>query len=355
MPLQSTSLIIVSSRLLVPSLERISPFIIILGSMNNQVVSTPMQVAEPRFLAHQMCDIDEDEGDVAKIASAASSSGQSPSSIMFAVDRLSGVFRVPDDAIERASNQEEADHQEEQEMVGNGSCGSKHCRRFLSPSFTATDGELSTFSEDTEEGADDEGESSGSDSISSLRFFPARRRQPTATLSIFRPSVSGIKRSSSDIEEEDEGEEERSSKRCCSAPPPICHANPICSDSDQEEGGSTSCDEEILRSPSSLPSVSSAQSLFAGNYSSPFGQSISISPIEPSSTSPFTSLFFAEAMPATTIVTNNARGAGASITPNHLQHPLSFQDMTSMKATNVVADEDVLNQGMIEYEDDEEN
>ena len=123
-------------------------------------------ITESNFFDHE-----EDERDV-KIAS---TSTRSPTTV-FAVDDLSSDFRMSDDAIEQRSVIE---HQEKD-------ASSNSRRRCFIPSSFTTDGELSTFSEDTEEG-DEEASDDGNDHHS-----PSTGRRRISPLSIFRP-VRGIK------------------------------------------------------------------------------------------------------------------------------------------------------------------
>ena len=228
------------------------------------------RVAESRFSAHQ-----EDERD-AKFASA---STRSPTTV-FAVEELSSVFRMPDDAIERISV---IDHQ-----------ASRRCLTL--PSFT-TDGELSTFSEDKE--GDEEASDDENDHPS--RFtLRSRRRAP---LSIFRP-VSGKRQ----YEHEQHVNTTPTKRRACSAQL-LCHANPI--------GSDDACDE--------IPLLSSSFS-----FASPLKR---VCRSSCSSTSSSLTSLFAEALPAT--IRSN-RADTFSVTPQHLQHPLSFEALPILKATNTI-------------------
>ena len=240
-------------------------------------------VAESHFSAHQ-----EDERDV-KFTSA---STRSPTTV-FAVDDLTSVFRMPDDAIERGIAM---DHQEQD-------AGSNSLHRCLTlPSFT-TDGELSTFSEDKE--GDEEASDDENDHPS--RFtLRSRRRAP---LSIFRP-VSGKRQY--EHEQHVNTLDTPTKRRTCSAPL-LCRANSV--------GSDDGCDE--------IPFLSSAYS-----FASPVKRVCHSS--SSSTSSSFTSLF-AEAMPAT-IRSNEADTF--SITPQHLQHPLLFESLPISRATNIMKIDD---------------
>ena len=251
--------------------------------MNHQF-SSPIyrsnnMVAESHFFDHE----DDDERDAKIIASA---STRSPTTV-FAVDELSSVFRVPDDAIERVSD------------------ASSNSRRFLTPSSFTTDGELSTFSEDTEEG-DEEASDDGNDHQS-----PSTGRRRISSLSIFRP-VSGTKRRC-DFQEHEHHANTPNKRRACSAPV-LCHANPIASD-DISDG---------------IPLLSPSYSL-----ASPFKRICRSS--SSSASSSFTSLFH-EALPAT--IRSNQAGT-FSITPQHLHHPLSFEALPILRATYIIKTDDI--------------
>mmetsp|Transcript_43435 Transcript_43435/g.78041 ORF Transcript_43435/g.78041 Transcript_43435/m.78041 type:complete len:262 (-) Transcript_43435:834-1619(-) len=244
-------------------------------------------VSESHFFAHE-----EDECD-AKIASA---STRSPTTV-FAVDELSSVFRVPDDAIERGSV---FDNQERE-------AGSNWRRRCLTPSSFTTDGELSTFSEDTEEG-NEETSDDGNDHQSPFTGY-SRRRSP---LSIFRP-VSGTKRRYDFQEREHHANTTPTKRRACSAQL-LCHANPI--------GSDDVCDE--------IPLLSSSYS-----FASPLKR---VCRSSSSSTSSSLTSLFAEALPAT-IRSNQADAF--SVTPQLLQHPLSFEALPILRATNIIKTDDI--------------
>jgi len=251
-------------------------------------------VSESHFFAHE-----EDECD-AKIASA---STRSPTTV-FAVDELSSVFRVPDDAIERGSV---FDNQERE-------AGSNWRRRCLTPSSFTTDGELSTFSEDTEEG-NEETSDDGNDHQSPFTGY-SRRRSP---LSIFRP-VSGTKRRCEFQENEHHhhaNTTHTNKRRACSAPL-LCHANPIVS-------GDTICDE--------IPLLSSSYSF---DSPSPFKRVCRRSGSSSTSSS-FTSLFAEALLPATIGIGSNQADT-FSIMP---QHPLSFEAFPISRATNIIKTGDI--------------
>jgi len=234
-------------------------------------------VSESHFFDHE-----EDELD-AKIASA---SARSPTTV-FAVNELSSVFRVPDDAIERVSD-----------------ASSNSRRRFLTPSSFTTDGELSTFSEDTEDG--DEEAIDGND-------------HPSPFTLIFRP-VSGTKRRCEFQENEHHhhaNTTHTNKRRACSAPL-LCHANPIVS-------GDTICDE--------IPLLSSSYSF---DSPSPFKRVCRRSGSSSTSSS-FTSLFAEALLPATIGIGSNQADT-FSIMP---QHPLSFEAFPISRATNIIKTGDI--------------
>eukprot|EP00578_Thalassiosira_sp_NH16_P008336 CAMPEP_0181113556 /NCGR_PEP_ID=MMETSP1071-20121207/20411_1 /TAXON_ID=35127 /ORGANISM="Thalassiosira sp., Strain NH16" /LENGTH=303 /DNA_ID=CAMNT_0023197603 /DNA_START=200 /DNA_END=1111 /DNA_ORIENTATION=- len=277
-------------------------------------------VDESSFFGHQ-------ELEFGTKASSSAPSTRSPTTV-FAVDELSGVFRVPDDAIER-----DAARQGKETRCGGATTiiGGPR-RRCLTPAYSlTTDGELSTFSEDTEEndGSDD------SDDDHLVFRFPAirsRRRSSTSTTtpvtSIFRPVSGGTKRRCAFDDDDDEdlrgsSSPGRAAKRSCSAPS-LCHANPIGSD------GGDDChddDDESSSSSSSYPFLSASSS-----SASPFKR---ICRSGPPATSSFSSFFADEALSAT-IGSDRAFVADAntvSIAPaaQYLQHPLSFQRLPAMK------------------------
>ena len=173
------------------------------------------------------------------------------------------------------------------------------------PSSFTTDGELSIFSEDTEEGVE-EASDDGNDHQS-----PSTGRRRISPLSIFRP-VSGTKRRC-DFQEHEHHANTPNKRRACSAPL-LCHANSIVSDD--------ACD--------GIPLLSSSYS-----FASPFKRVCRSS--SSSASSSFTSLF-AEALPAT-IRSNQADTF--SITPQHLHHPLSFEALPILRATNDIKTDDM--------------
>lgn len=191
-----------------------------------------------------------------------STSARSPATV-FAVDDLNSVFRVPDAAVERGSLRAPERH-------AKGACGR---RRALAPrpapSF-ATDGELSTFSEDTEE--DD----------------AAGRPQA----SIFRPA-SGAKRHCEEPDAYDHNGRPRTptKRRACGAPPLLRHANPVRSEDEDQRG-------------------------FA--FSSPFRPSAS----------PFSALFTETATPLGGSIQRREGEPSPSTAPQHLSHPLANLELT---------------------------
>ena len=259
-----------------------------------------------------------------KAASAFSSASpptRSPTTV-FAIDEVSSVFRVPDDAVERrgppvpGAARLNADRQA---PSAGASVGLIRRARCLTPSF-GTDGELSTFSEES-----DETSSNGSDSDEEHFRFPARRSGNSSSLrSIFRP-VSGIKRRSCEYDEDNDDEfaDCTPAKRSCSAPT-LRHANPIGSSDDD---GCENDEQPLLLSPAR--SFASPFKRVCRNDSGFATASVAIS-------SPYSSLF-AETGAYPTTISPNGQDVGAdegaaatlSIAPcGHLhldlEHPLSF-------------------------------
>lgn len=249
--------------------------------------SNSSMFTEPHFIAYP----DADECDVVKVAS--TSTTRSPNTVIFAIDELSSVFRVADnhDGIEHDSF---IVHRTEEAVMDNSNSMLRRAR-YLTPSSFTTDGELSTFSEDTEEASD---ESSGSDDVDEHpnRFYPRRRR--ATAMSIFRAS-SGTKRRCEFEQHGDDDDITNPTKRSCSAPS-LCHANPIGSDDgcDDEE-------EELSLSSSSYCSFASPFKRIcrSGNFTADTATAPS-----------FTSLF---SEPTSTL-------PAATTTLKHLQHPLSL-------------------------------
>mmetsp|Transcript_20683 Transcript_20683/g.43179 ORF Transcript_20683/g.43179 Transcript_20683/m.43179 type:complete len:278 (+) Transcript_20683:120-953(+) len=239
-----------------------------------------------------------------------SSSTRSPTSV-FAAAELNDVFRAP-------GNTSDVDDQEK-----NSGPAISHNRRPISPSLfctLATDGELSTYSEDTEEDDDD-----GADGIFRPRFTLQRRRN--SSQSIFR--------STSD----DHDNSPTKKKRRFNAPP-LCHANPIviCDGSG---------DDDDVCDSSYLPIMPSTYSL-ASSFKNVCHDRSCLSQTDASS---FTSLFADNTATirnnhvATTIIDNQSVEAAMealdrstspfSIMPRQLTHPLSFEALPILKATHV--------------------
>mmetsp|Transcript_43432 Transcript_43432/g.78028 ORF Transcript_43432/g.78028 Transcript_43432/m.78028 type:complete len:181 (-) Transcript_43432:834-1376(-) len=174
------------------------------------------------------------------------------------------------------------------------------------PSSFTTDGELSIFSEDTEEGVE-EASDDGNDHQS-----PSTGRRRISPLSIFRP-VSGTKRRYDFQEREHHANTTPTKRRACSAQL-LCHANPI--------GSDDVCDE--------IPLLSSSYS-----FASPLKR---VCRSSSSSTSSSLTSLFAEALPAT-IRSNQADAF--SVTPQLLQHPLSFEALPILRATNIIKTDDI--------------
>lgn len=238
------------------------------------------------------------DNDAKSAMALAPSSTISPTTV-FAVDELSSVFRVPDDAVERSSAQTDRQNQ----VTGCGTLCHGRRSRCLTPSFT-TDGEMSTFSEDTESGDDEEA------------YHVYRRRQ--SSLSIFRPVGSPphdmVNKKRQACHDDDDGDANvtPTKRRACCAHPLIRHANPV-------RGNSDDCDE---LSPSSHPVCSSPFSTrlcrAESSVISPGADSVALE----ASPSPYTSLF-AE---ATLRNSHASRADTFSIVPKHLRHPLSVVD-----------------------------
>lgn len=259
--------------------------------MDHQSFASPIQsiyrnsVAEPRYFAHE-----DDKYDI----KSSSNNSRSPATV-FAVDdqQLISVFRVPDHSIERAGYL--CGVIEKANSSGITSSLS-HRRRCLTPSSFTTDGELSTFSEDTEEGVADEDDARISSDNNDHYQFSLRRRR--SALSIFRP-VSGSKRPSCDFDEDDGGivSSTTPTKRRCTTRPMLCHANPIGSSDDDSFG------ERAASSPSS-------------SSTSPFRRIYRSSSITASSS--YTPLF------TETLPVRADRDPIPSSNKNFLDHPLSF-------------------------------
>jgi hypothetical protein len=201
-------------------------------------------------------------------------------------------------------------HQDETAMNNSSNNGPMLRRaRYITPSSFNTDGELSTFSEDTEEGSD---ESSGSDDNDEQqhRFYPRRLR--SSALSIFRAS-SGTKRRCEFEQHGDDDNITNPAKRSCSAPL-LCHANPVCSDDgcDEEE-------EELSFSSSSYYCFASPfKRICRGGNSTAYTSNDTL----------YTSLFTepTATLPIAGTITSNADNVVVSnITLKHLQHPLSLE------------------------------
>lgn len=151
-----------------------------------------------------------------------SNTSYSPTTV-FAVDELHSVFRASDDRdlLQAPSIPENVD---------------AIAKKRTNSSF-ATDGEMSTFSEDDEE-----------DTVASVGI-PLRR----AALSIFRP-ISGTKRPHCLLVHSSSGDEmdighKNIFKRSDSSTPLVCRANPIRGE-DSDDESSTSSNKRLRRTPS---------------------------------------------------------------------------------------------------------
>lgn len=274
--------------------------------MDQQFHSSPIQTmystnmfTEPHYIAYPD---DVDECDIAKAA--ATSSTRSPNTVIFAVDELSSVFRVADDHIEH-DDSFLIHHQDETSMNNKNTGSTTMLRRgrYLTPSSFTTDGELSTFSEDTEEGSDESSGSDDNDEQHQHRFYPRRR---SSAMSIFRAS-SGTKRR---CEFEEDDEINILTKRSCSAPL-ICHANPI--------GSDDGCDDEEELSLSSASSYA---------FASPFKRicrSGNSTAADNTDTITFTSLFSESTTTLPAAAASSNIGNVKNVTLTHLHHPLSLE------------------------------
>jgi len=248
------------------------------------------------------------------------SSSRSPTTV-FAVAELNNVFRVPDNVIECSVDS--------QEKENTGSTNGRLCQPFA-PSLIcsfATDSELSTFSEDTEEGDEAETQDLSSD-IHRSRFIVQRRRR--SSRSIFRPILNGNKRrcDSTDEDHEEHDYSTPAKKRRISAPS-IGRANPI-GGSDDDDG----CDNDLTSMRSSSNSFASPlKRVYRGDSCSSNSSYIS-----PGGTSSFTSLFASDAA-----VISNTQALEAMVDercvntllvmPRQLTHPLSFQAIHILNAS----------------------
>ena len=271
----------------------------------------------------------DDCGIANKAAAAASSSTRSPNTVIFAVDELSSVFRVADDhksfMIHHHPSSSSSHQDEEPSMSNNHNSGATTMlrrARYLTPSSFTTDGELSTFSEDTEEDASSDTSYSGSDDNNDellqhqhrFRFYPRRRR---SAMSIFRSSTNGTKRRCDEFEHQEDDDYidiSNPTKRSCSAPL-LCHANPI--------GSDDGCDDE--EALSIISSTSSSSSIATSPYKRicrTSGNSTADTTSTTLNNTPFPSLFneMTSTLPPTTTTT-----ATNNITLTHLHHPLSLE------------------------------
>lgn len=263
--------------------------------IQTMIHSKSSMFTEPHFIAYP----DADECDVVKAAST-SPTTRSPNTVIFAVDELSSVFRVADnhDGIDHDSF---IVHQTDEATIDSNN-GTLRRARYLTPSSFTTDGELSTFSEDTEEASD---ESSGCDDVDEhpIRFYPRRRR--STAMSIFRAS-SGTKRRCEFEQHGDDDDITNPTKRSCSAPS-LCHANPIGSDDgcDDEE-------EELSLSSSSYYTFASPFKRICrnGNFT-----------VDTATAPSFTSL----------LSESTSTLPAATTTLKHLQHPLSLDSSVFAK------------------------
>jgi len=251
------------------------------------------------------------------------SNARSPTSV-FAVAALNNVFRAPDNTSEVGDQEKE--------------------NRPLAPSLIcsfATDAELSTFSDDTE---DTEGDGDNNEVDHDIIFRPrfALQRRRKSSQSIFR--------SASDDDHDDNSPTKK--KRRFSAPP-LCRANDICS-CDGDDDDDNACDATsdlppiLLSSSPSYSFVSSFKNVCHDHDSSYISQT---------NTSSFTSLFAANNAAASGIISLSVSGEAAvdavdrrstspffSIMPRQLTYPLFLEAMPILRATTITsADDDVEN------------
>ncbi|KAL7501215.1 hypothetical protein ACHAWT_011147 [Skeletonema menzelii] len=230
------------------------------------------------------------------LEASASSDAQSASNTIFAADELDSVFRIGS-----TNDSTQSQHGGLQARDSNS-----RRRRFISPSF-ATDGELSTFSDEDNDASDDSQENINSASAgihlsfrqSSRRsiFYPSRRQQSPFS-DIFRMPISGTKRHCEDMMTEDDDAKETTT----TTTPLLSRANCICSSNDSSDDYSTS---------------SSSEESLDQMMSSPSSKRMCISRND--SPSSYISLFS-----VTSPATIDYRGAdSAIITPRKLEHPLA--------------------------------
>lgn len=217
----------------------------------------------------------------------------------FAADELDGVFRI-------GSTNDSTQSRHDDHLARDSSL---RRRRFITPSF-ATDGELSTFSEeenDASDASDDIQESVNSGGIhlsfrqSNRRniFYPSRRVQSPLS-GIFRMPISGAKRQCEDIMMDDGDQKVNTTN----TRPLLCRANHICSSDDNSDDYSTSSSSEESLDDQVMSSPRSSKRMCLSRNDSP---------------SSYISLFS-----VTSPATIDYRGAdSAIITPKRLEHPLA--------------------------------
>ena len=271
------------------------------------------------------------DGSIIKEASLLSST-RSPTTVVFAVDELSNVFRVADDdggAIER-----------QRSSHGQSIFTIRRSRPLITPSFT-TDGELSTFSEDTDEATIEGLGLLASSDDESREPYPAmlhrqqQQRSSAPLQSIFRPVMSGMKRRSCDVNSDDEEEDDHYNYLNNSDRTSLCHANPI--------GSNDGYDDDVPPPTSQSYSFASPFKRICSRGDTTIEYTTAATTPSRSSSSPYTALF-AEGVHTTTstltssrlnTTTNNitlrllrrGEGGGGTTTPiqHYLAHPLSFE------------------------------
>eukprot|EP00585_Thalassiosira_rotula_P009377 CAMPEP_0196135864 /NCGR_PEP_ID=MMETSP0910-20130528/4364_1 /TAXON_ID=49265 /ORGANISM="Thalassiosira rotula, Strain GSO102" /LENGTH=254 /DNA_ID=CAMNT_0041396061 /DNA_START=38 /DNA_END=802 /DNA_ORIENTATION=+ len=237
---------------------------------------------------------------------------QSPTSV-FAVAELNNVFRAPDNNISEVVGDQEKEN------------------RPLAPSLIcsfATDAELSTFSEDTQE----EGDGDNEDNAIIFRpRFALQRRRNNFSRSIFRSAS-------------DDNENSPTKKKQRFSAPPLCLANDIGSCGDDD-----TCDATCDLPPILLSSQSYS---FASSFKNVCHDSSCISQ---TNTSSFTSLFAASAaasgntslsasVEAAVGVVDRSTSPFFSIMPRQLTYPLFLEALPILRATTITsADDDAEN------------
>jgi hypothetical protein len=226
----------------------------------------------------------------------------SASTAIFAADELDGVFRIGSTI--HSTQSQLIDPQARENSVRR--------RRFNSASF-ATDGELSTFSEEDNDGSDEIQENINSEGIHQSLVQNSRRNNifypsldQRSPLSIFRLPIRGTKRQchvltidNNDMMADDDDDETQDQ---VNSTPLLSRANRICSNDESSDDDSTS---------------SSSEEFLDHLMSTPSSKRICLS--KDDSPSSYISLFS-----VTSPATIDYRGADSVIiTPRKLEHPLA--------------------------------